>query len=63
MLGIKALKAEMGIQKKPTKTENSVLIHFRVESDVAKALIKLADREGLSVSRCAARLICEHLEE
>jgi len=61
MAGIKELKAEMGIKRKH-KADNQIALRLRLEPDVAKALIRLADRQGVSVGLCAASLIGKALE-
>lgn len=60
MTGIKALKAEMGIKRRH-KEDSLIGMYVRLEPDVAKELVKLADRQGISVARCAADLITRAL--
>ncbi len=54
---IKDTKREMGITHRPTKTDNAVQVRVRLEPDIAKALIRLADQQAISVGHCAANLI------
>ena len=61
MAGIKELKAEMGIKRRH-KASSQVAMRLRLEPDVAKELILLAEQQGMSVGTCAANLIGKALE-
>ena len=60
MTGLRDLKAEMGIKQRH-KEDSRIGMYVRLELDVAKELVKLADQQRISVARCAADLITRAL--